>query len=44
MLARNELGQALFATPALAGDALYVRTDRTLLAFGPPARLRPAAK
>ena len=44
VLARNELGQALFATPALAGDALYVRTDKTLLAFGPPARLRPAAK
>ena len=32
--ARNELAEAIFATPAIAGDALYVRTAGQLWAFG----------
>jgi outer membrane protein assembly factor BamB len=34
VLARNDLGEAVRATPALAGGRLYVRTDRHLYAFG----------
>jgi outer membrane protein assembly factor BamB len=31
--ARNDIGEAVFATPALAGDTLYVRTTKHLWAF-----------
>jgi hypothetical protein len=34
VLARADLGEAVFATPAIAGGNLYVRTDRHLYAFG----------
>ncbi|MCC6234874.1 MAG: PQQ-binding-like beta-propeller repeat protein [Verrucomicrobiales bacterium] len=34
VLARNEIGEAIHATPALAGSALYVRTAQHLMAFG----------
>jgi len=33
VLARNDLGERIFATPALAGDTLYVRTEKHLWAF-----------
>lgn len=36
VVARNELQQPVHATPALAGDALYVRTAEYLLAFTRP--------
>jgi outer membrane protein assembly factor BamB len=34
VLARNELGESIVATPAIAGNTLYVRTSRHLWAFG----------
>ncbi len=34
VVARNELGEAIFATPALAGNRIYVRSASRLLAFG----------
>jgi outer membrane protein assembly factor BamB len=34
VLARNELGEEIIATPAIAGNAIYVRTVRGLFAFG----------
>jgi outer membrane protein assembly factor BamB len=34
VLATNELGDAIMATPAIAGDRLYVRTAAYLWAFG----------
>jgi outer membrane protein assembly factor BamB len=34
VLARADLGEAVFATPAIAGGNLYVRTARHLYAFG----------
>ena len=33
MLAKNDLGEALFATPAFIGNAIYVRTPTKLYAF-----------
>ena len=33
VLARNDLGERIIATPALANDTLYVRTDQHLFAF-----------
>lgn len=33
VLARNVLGEEVLATPAIAGDTLYVRTKSTLFAF-----------
>jgi hypothetical protein len=35
VLARNELREGIYATPAVAGDRLYVRTVGHLYAFGP---------
>jgi outer membrane protein assembly factor BamB len=34
VLARNDLGESITATPAIAGNALYVRTAAHLWAFG----------
>jgi len=34
VLAKNPLGEKISATPALAGDVIYVRTDKHLYAFG----------
>jgi hypothetical protein len=34
VLARNALGEAIIATPAIAGHKLYVRTRGHLWAFG----------
>lgn len=34
VLARNELGESILATPAIADHKLYVRTDKHLWAFG----------
>ena len=34
VLARNDLGESITATPAIAADTLYVRTARQLWAFG----------
>ena len=31
---RNPLGEPIFATPAIADDKLYIRTDEHLWAFG----------
>jgi hypothetical protein len=38
VLARNELGEACLATPALARGALYFRTRGHLIAIGAPKR------
>jgi CubicO group peptidase (beta-lactamase class C family)/outer membrane protein assembly factor BamB len=35
ILARNELGEGIYATPAVAGEHLYLRTPGHLYAFGP---------
>jgi outer membrane protein assembly factor BamB len=34
MLARNELGERIMASPAIVENKLYVRSDKTLWAFG----------
>jgi outer membrane protein assembly factor BamB len=34
VLARNEIGEDIVATPAIAGNAIYIRTVRALYAFG----------
>ncbi|HSH16876.1 MAG TPA: PQQ-binding-like beta-propeller repeat protein, partial [Verrucomicrobiae bacterium] len=34
ILARNELGEKIWATPALGDGVIYVRTERRLHAFG----------
>lgn len=34
VLARNDLGESITATPAIAGDTLYVRSATSLWAFG----------
>jgi len=34
VLARNELGESILATPAIADHKLYIRTDKHLWAFG----------
>ncbi|HWZ30464.1 MAG TPA: PQQ-binding-like beta-propeller repeat protein [Bryobacteraceae bacterium] len=36
VIARNELGEDIVATPAIAGGTIFVRTLRTLYAFGNP--------
>jgi outer membrane protein assembly factor BamB len=36
ILARNDLGETIMATPALAGGRIYLRTERHLYAFGEP--------
>ena len=38
VLARNEIGEDIIATPAVAHDVIYVRTLRALYAFGERAR------
>lgn len=35
VLARNDLGETIQATPAIVGDRIYVRTASNLYAFGP---------
>lgn len=37
ILARNDIGGPVMATPAISGGALYVRTERVLYAIGAPA-------
>jgi len=34
VLARNQIGEPLFATPAIDGDSIYVRSTTSLYAFG----------
>jgi outer membrane protein assembly factor BamB len=34
LLAHNELGEAIRATPAVAGGRLYIRGERSLYCFG----------
>ena len=34
VLAKNELGEDVYSSPAIAGKAIYVRTARSLFAFG----------
>ena len=34
VLARNEVGQTLLAMPAIAGGAIYLRSDQTLFCIG----------
>ena len=34
VLARNDFGESISATPALVDSRLYIRTDRALYAFG----------
>jgi hypothetical protein len=34
VLARNDLGEDIFATPAVVGGTIYVRTSGHLWAFG----------
>ena len=36
ILHQAEFGERIFASPALVGDNLYLRTHSTLYAFGPP--------
>jgi outer membrane protein assembly factor BamB len=36
--ARNELGEAIYATPAVVDNTLYLRGDKNLWAFGTPRR------
>ena len=38
ILAKNDLGEAIMATPAIVGSALYVRTETHLYAFSEAAR------
>ena len=38
ILHQAEFGERIFATPALAGDKLFLRTHSTLYAFGPHSR------
>jgi len=38
ILAVNDLGEPCFATPALAGGRIFIRTQRTLYSFGEPRR------
>ena len=40
VLARNSLKEPILATPAIANDTLYIRTDRHLFAFGKQAPVR----
>jgi len=35
VLSRNQLGESIIATPALADGKIYVRTEAHLYAFGP---------
>lgn len=41
VLARNELGERLSASPAIVGDYLYIRTATHLYAFGAKNKLKP---
>ena len=36
LIASNDLGEPLFATPALADGRIYVRAQKTLFSFGAP--------
>jgi outer membrane protein assembly factor BamB len=40
VLAQNDLGESIQATPAIAGDTLYVRTAEHLFAFRDDTRSR----
>jgi hypothetical protein len=37
LLARNVLDEPCHATPAVANDRLYIRTEATLVCIGEPA-------
>jgi outer membrane protein assembly factor BamB len=41
VLARNDLGEKIWATPALGDGVIYVRTERRLHAFGAVAIHHP---
>ncbi len=43
VLATRDLGEPIHATPAIAGDRLYVRTRGKLIGFGAPPKPTPAA-
>jgi outer membrane protein assembly factor BamB len=36
VLAKNDLPEPIFATPAVIGDVIYFRTPTQMYAFGPP--------
>jgi hypothetical protein len=38
ILATNDLGEEVWATPAIAGSNLYIRTRSALYSFGAPAK------
>lgn len=42
VIAKNELGEPVLASPAISGGALYIRTDRALYAIGSAAAREPA--
>ncbi len=42
VLARNDLGDPVFASPAILDGVVYVRTQQHLFAFGKPASTPPA--
>ena len=44
ILQQAEFGERIFASPALAGDNLYLRTHSTLYAFGAPSPRGPTRK
>jgi outer membrane protein assembly factor BamB len=37
VMAVNDLGENCYATPAISGNRLYIRTSEALYAFGSPA-------
>jgi hypothetical protein len=39
VVSRNDLGEAVQASPAIVGSTLYLRTASKLYAFGTPNRL-----
>lgn len=41
VLARNEMGEQVFATPAVIDGRIYLRTEKHLYAFGEKAERRP---
>ena len=42
VLARNDMGETVFATPAIAGGTLFVRTRGHLYAIGVPRKAASA--
>lgn len=41
VIATNDLGEGCYATPALSGGDIYLRTNETLYRFGAPRESRP---